>query len=64
DAGLAALGRIPSLSSIDLSGTQVTDAGLAALGTRTYFLTLKGTPVTEAGILAFKKTRPQSFIEH
>ncbi|HEV8000114.1 MAG TPA: hypothetical protein VGP63_09555 [Planctomycetaceae bacterium] len=55
-----------SLRSIDLTGSEITDRGLEALGGLTSLeqLNLKGTDVTVAGVKSLKRTVPNLKVRH
>jgi uncharacterized protein (TIGR03067 family) len=55
-----------SLRSIDLTGSEITDRGLGALGALTSLeqLTLKGTDVTVAGVKSLKRTVRNLKVKH
>ena len=56
---------LTKLSVLDLSGTQVTDAGLAHLKglTKLSVLDLRGTQVTDAGVKELKQALPSLKID-
>jgi internalin A len=61
DAGLAILvAKRPELNAIDVSGTQITNAGLKHLERLRYLveLNLKGTRVTDSGVAGLRKIFP------
>ena len=57
---------LTSLEELDLSDTQITDAGLEDLKglTRLEELYLHGTQVTDAGIKELRKALPKCLIQH
>jgi len=60
DARIAALLRLPHLTSLDLSNTQVSDTGLAALAphSQLHVLHLRGTAATDASLVTLNPACP------
>ena len=66
DAGLGAdLGKIASLTTLELAKTKVTDAGLKHLAglKGLSHLTIEGSEVTKAAVASLESTKPQFRVE-
>ena len=65
DAGLAHLGKIASLTTLELAKTKVTDAGLKHLAglKGLSHLTIEGSGVTPAAVASLESTMPELRVE-